>query len=165
MYEEDQMQKETFSRERDPNFSFKYSIKVDEMLNSITSKNNMTMTNKNNNNTNNMSSEEFGIKQLNSTGQVKTVNVRDNIKQSMQNNQNQYTNNSKHIKEEEEEPQRLIEDNIESLKNFRKNGFINNTNKNITLEDKVNTIYELEKEKSLKLEEDKKFKNELEKRR
>ena len=112
-----------------------------------------------------MSSEEFGIKQLNSTGQVKTVNVRDNIKQSMQNNQNQYTNNLKHIKEEEEEPQRLIEDNIESLKNFRKNGFINNTNKNITLEDKVNTIYELEKEKSLKLEEDKKFKNELEKRR
>ena len=92
----------------------------------------------------------------------------------MERDKNNYNKGFKTIYEQDdEEPQKLIENNIESLKAFRKFGIVNsNTSNNVnnktkseSLDDKVVSLYEMEKEKSIKLEEDKKFRNELEKRR
>lgn len=155
---EDKMQIDTFTREKDPNFSFKESQKTNDMIDKLSFRN----SKKNNE----LTVNEDKMNSQNIINGIKTINVRQNIETMImkQHNKNNSTSN-KIIKEIDEEPQRLYEDNIESLKNFRKNGFINSTKIETILEEKVNSIYEMEKEKTLKLEEEKKFRNELEKRR
>ncbi len=170
---EDKVEQDPWKKENigDSNFSFKESLNYDNAIDGEKLEKNAII--------NDIMKEDFVENHYPKPQlpiSVKTVNIRDDIESHIKQNKNNYII-SNNIKEEDEEPQRLIENNIESLKNFRKNGFFNTNSNNMNysnntsvisrnvVEDKINNIYELEKEKTLKLEEEKKFRNELEKRR